>query len=159
MENNEVIERLNAIEKRICEIFKIENVDTLKTANVYPAKIADDVVRKCLRGNYNKDDKNLKYEFPERYLIKAEIYLDFLENHKFGFEEKIELCDRCDGNGYYTNDVLTCYHKGEYRTDKHTCKNCEGLGHIRSVTISMPGPQVMNIPHRFIPYADTIKND
>jgi hypothetical protein len=43
---------------------------------------------------------------------------------------KVELCDRCEGYGFFEKDELTDYHKREYSTYRSPCSNCEGDGRM-----------------------------
>lgn len=43
---------------------------------------------------------------------------------------KVELCDRCKGYGFFEKDELTDYHKREYSTYRTPCSNCEGDGRM-----------------------------
>lgn len=43
---------------------------------------------------------------------------------------KVELCDRCKGYGFFEKDELTDYHKREYSTYRTPCSHCEGDGRM-----------------------------
>lgn len=43
---------------------------------------------------------------------------------------EVVVCDRCKGLGTYTTEELGDYHKREYYTERHVCKNCKGDGRI-----------------------------
>lgn len=43
---------------------------------------------------------------------------------------KIILCDRCKGYGFFEKEELIDYHKREYGTYRTPCSNCEGDGRM-----------------------------
>jgi hypothetical protein len=43
---------------------------------------------------------------------------------------RIVLCDRCKGFGFFEKDELTDYHKREYTTYRTPCSTCEGDGRM-----------------------------
>jgi hypothetical protein len=43
---------------------------------------------------------------------------------------RVELCDRCKGYGFFEKDELTDYHKREYSTYRTPCSACEGDGRM-----------------------------
>lgn len=45
-------------------------------------------------------------------------------------ENEVVVCDRCKGLGTYTTEELGDYHKREYYTQRHTCKQCKGDGRV-----------------------------
>lgn len=68
------------------------------------------------------------------------------------FEEKSQVivCISCNGIGSYTKEELVDYHKGDYETTRHTCKNCNGDGrmveHTRTIFVR-PEKAVEHIPY------------
>lgn len=50
---------------------------------------------------------------------------------------KVILCDRCKGFGFFEKDELTDYHKREYSTYRTTCKKCDGDGRLIQTTEHM----------------------
>jgi hypothetical protein len=43
---------------------------------------------------------------------------------------RVELCDRCKGYGFFEKDELSDYHKREYSTYRTPCSTCEGDGRM-----------------------------
>lgn len=43
---------------------------------------------------------------------------------------RVELCDRCKGYGFFEKEELTDYHKREYSTYRTPCSTCEGDGRM-----------------------------
>lgn len=52
----------------------------------------------------------------------------------------IELCNKCNGKGIIEIDIVTDYHKSEYRIESHTCRSCLGSGRIKVITITTREP-------------------
>lgn len=46
------------------------------------------------------------------------------------YDNKIELCQPCEGKGYIQRDELTDYHRRDYDRIRSTCGYCEGVGRV-----------------------------
>ncbi len=42
----------------------------------------------------------------------------------------VDICVACQGKGYLTEETLIDYHKGEYKTEFHSCEKCGGSGKV-----------------------------
>ena len=50
---------------------------------------------------------------------------------------KVVLCDRCHGYGFFEKEEMTDYHKREYSTYRTPCQRCEGDGRLIESTEHM----------------------
>lgn len=51
-------------------------------------------------------------------------------------EEKsvVKLCISCNGIGSYEKEEMVDYHRNDYKTTRHVCKNCNGDGRVVEYT-------------------------
>lgn len=61
---------------------------------------------------------------------------------------EIVVCGNCDGKGYRTRHVTTCYHKGEYDVHFDSCYKCGGSGLLQRTTTVTEVPFVAGPPGR-----------
>jgi hypothetical protein len=65
--------------------------------------------------------------------MSKEIELEELQKFitgSFSRSNKVELCDRCQGYGFFEKEEMTNYHKREYNTYRTPCGHCEGDGRM-----------------------------
>ena len=64
---------------------------------------------------------------------------------------KVELCDRCHGYGFFEKDEMTDYHKREYSTYRTPCSNCEGDGRMiistEHMSFNLGNDKVQKMPY------------
>lgn len=51
---------------------------------------------------------------------------------------EIIICDKCNGKGYMSREIVKDYHKGEYEYDLETCFRCQGSGRLEKITTINP---------------------
>ncbi len=59
-------------------------------------------------------------------------------NFEIKITEKMEIvtCGECEGHGFIDKDILIDYHKRNYATEYHKCKECDGSGLLRIETMT-----------------------
>lgn len=64
---------------------------------------------------------------------------------------KVELCDRCKGYGFFEKEELTDYHKREYSTYRTPCSQCEGDGRMivstEHMSFNLGNDKVQKMPY------------
>jgi len=64
---------------------------------------------------------------------------------------KVVLCDRCQGYGFFEKEELTDYHKREYSTYRTPCGRCEGDGRMivstEHMSFNLGGDKVQQMPY------------
>lgn len=66
-------------------------------------------------------------------------------------QNKVVLCERCNGFGFTEQEELYDYHKREYRTHRSSCSKCEGDGRMiqstEQLTLNVKPADVRNMPY------------
>lgn len=64
---------------------------------------------------------------------------------------RVELCERCKGYGFFEKEELTDYHKREYSTYRTPCSNCEGDGRMivstEHMSFNLGNDKVQRMPY------------
>ena len=57
---------------------------------------------------------------------------DMLKEYKLAVEtsSKLVVCPMCGGRGYWVEEVLVSYHRGEYEDHCHKCNTCQSTGFV-----------------------------
>lgn len=64
---------------------------------------------------------------------------------------RVELCERCKGYGFFEKEELTDYHKREYSTYRTPCSKCEGDGRMivstEHMSFNLGNDKVQRMPY------------
>jgi hypothetical protein len=66
-------------------------------------------------------------------------------------QNRVILCDRCNGFGFRETEELTDYHKREYTTSRNKCSRCEGDGRliesVEHLSLNLGNDRINRMPY------------